>query len=469
MARTKNDGMEEERQQEKQIRMTTAPLEPLILRLAAPTIVSMLITTFYNLADTFFVGKLNETSATGAVGVAFSLMSVIQAVGFFFGHGSGNFISRELGKKNVREAERMASVGFFSAFLMGCAIMVFSFFFLEPLARFLGSTDTILPYAMDYISYILLGTPFMCASLVLNNQLRFQGNAFFAMLGLTSGAFLNIALDPLFIFTFDMGVGGAALATIISQIVSFILLLIGVQRSDNLKIRLKNFRPNRRLFANIVQGGTPSLARQGLNAVSTICLNSIAGNYSDAVVAAIGVVSRIMAFASSALIGFGQGFQPVCGFNYGAKLYGRVRRAFVFCVKYSTIFLVLAAAVLFVFSDGMIALFQKNDPEVIRIGTKALRFQLITFPLMSWVVMSNMMTQTIGKVFKASLLAMARQGLAFIPVVLILPALFDLNGLLLAQPVADILSFLLAIPLQIDELKELSRLEAAVAEQDAAR
>lgn len=422
----------EDKQNEKFIRMTTAPLEPLILKLAGPTIISMLITTFYNLADTFFVGKLNETSATGAVSVAFSLMSIIQAIGFFFGHGSGNFISRELGKKNIKEAERMASVGFFSSFLIGCVIMIVSFLFLEPLALFLGSTDTILPYAMDYISFILVGTPFMCASLVLNNQLRFQGNAFFAMIGLTSGAVINIALDPILIFVFGIGVSGAALATVISQIISFILLFMGVQRSDSLKISPKNFRPSRHLYANIVKGGTPSLARQGLGAVATVCLNNIAGNYSDAVVAAIGIVSRIMMFASSALIGFGQGFQPVCGFNYGAKLYSRVKRAFVFCVKYAAIFLVIVAAVLFFFSDSVIALFQKNDPEVIRVGTMALRFQLITFPLMSWVVMSNMMTQTIGKVVKASLLAMARQGLMFIPTVLILPALFDLTGLLLA-------------------------------------
>jgi len=449
----------EDRQNEKFIRMTTSPLEPLILKLAVPSIVSMLITTFYNLADTFFVGKLNETSATGAVGVAFSLMTIIQAVGFFFGHGSGNFISRELGSKNVKEAERMASVGFFSAFLAGCAIMTVSFLFLDPLARFLGSTDTILPYARDYISYILFGTPFMCASLVLNNQLRFQGNAFFAMIGLTSGAVLNIALDPILIFGFEMGVSGAALATVISQIVSFVLLFIGVQRSDSLKIRLRNFRPSRNLYINIVKGGTPSLARQGLGSAASVCLNTIAGGYSDAAVAAIGIVSRIMMFAASALIGFGQGFQPVCGFNYGAKLYKRVKRSFVFCVKYAFIFLIVLAAVLFLISGTMIALFQKNDPEVIRIGTAALRCQLVTFPFMAWVVMSNMMTQTIGKVVKASLLAMSRQGLMFIPSVLILSTLFGLPGLLLAQPTADALSFIMALPMQISELRELDRLE----------
>ena len=445
----------EEKQEEKYIRMTTQPPEKLILKLAFPTIISMLITTFYNLADTFFVGKLNQTSATGAVGVAFSLMAIIQAVGFFFGHGSGNFISRELGKKNMAEAERMASVGFFSAFFTGCIIMVFSLVFLEPLARFLGSTETILPYAMDYISYILIGVPFMCASLVLNNQLRFQGNAFFAMIGLCSGAILNIGLDPLLIFVLDMGVSGAALATIISQIVSFILLFIGVQRSDSLKIHLRNFRPSAHFYANIVKGGLPSLARQGLGSVATVCLNATAGNYSDAVVAAVSIVSRIMMFASSALIGFGQGFQPVCGFNYGAKLYKRVKSAFIFCVKYATLFLVLMDVLLFFLSPNLIALFQKGDPEVIRVGTQGLRYQLIAFPLSAWVVMSNMMTQTIGKAVKASFLAMMRQGLALIPAVLILNGAFGLTGLLIAQPVADLVSFLVAVPMQRSELKEL--------------
>jgi len=448
------------KQNEKFIRMTTEPPEKLIIKLAVPTIISMLITTFYNLADTFFVGKLSNTSMTGAVSVAFSLMNIIQAVGFFFGHGSGNFISRELGRKNVKQAEKMASVGFFSAFLTGGVILAVSFIFLKPLAILLGSTETILPYSMQYISFILIGTPFMCASLVLNNQLRFQGNSFFAMIGLTTGAVINIALDPILIFGCKMGVSGAALATVISQTISFILLFIGVQRSDSLKISLKNFKPSKDIYINIVKGGTPSLARHGLGSFSSMILNNIAGNYSDAVIAAIGIVSRIMMFASSALIGFGQGFQPVCGFNYGAGLYKRVKRSFVFCVKYAVIFLVIVAVILFVFSSNMISLFQKNDPDVISVGTTALRYQLITFPFMAWVVMSNMMTQTIGKVVKASILAMARQGLMFIPVVLGLPRLFDLTGLLLSQPTADMLSFILAVPMQISELKELDRLSA---------
>ena len=364
-------------------------------------------------------------------------MAIIQAVGFFFGHGSGNFISRELGKKNVRGAEEMAATGFFSSVIAGLFILLAGMLFLHPLARLLGSTDTILPYAVEYLRIILIGAPYMCASLVLNNQLRFQSNAFFAMIGLTTGGILNLALDPLLIFGFDMGVTGAALATILSQLVSFILLFIGIQRSDSLKIRFRNYRPNRFYLKNIINGGTPSLCRQGLNSVSTIVLNTVAKGYGDAAIAAISIVSRIMMFASSAVIGFGQGFQPVCGFNYGAHL-------------------VLAAAV-FAGSGQIVGLFQKSDPTVIEIGTFALRCQCVTFPLSAMVVMSNMMTQTIGKVGRASLLAMARQGLMFIPAVVILPYFLKLTGLILAQPVADALSFALALPITIDEIRLLDR------------
>ena len=457
----------EELQQEKRLRMTTQPPEKLILQLAIPTMISMLISSFYNLADTFFVGKLNQTSATGAVGVAFSLMNIIQAVGFFFGHGSGNFISRELGKENVKDAEKMAAIGFFSAFIMGCIIAVSGLSLVKPLARFLGSTETILPYAVQYISYILLGAPFMCASLVLNNQLRFQGNAVFAMVGLCSGGIINIGLDPLLIFYFRMGVAGAALATVISQCISFVLLFIGVQRSDSLKIKFRNFRPSGYFYLNILKGGAPSLARQGLNSVGTIVLNTVAGGYSDAVVAAMGIVTRVMMFASSLTIGFGQGFQPVCGFNYGAEKYARVKRAFWFCVKVTSIFLLVISVVLFIASHTVISLFQKSDPEVIRVGAQMLRWQVALFPLMSFITMSNMMTQTIGKAFKASLLAMLRSGLILIPAVLILNACFGLFGLIITQGVTELISFLITVPLMIYELRELDSLEAGVQKREA--
>ena len=437
--------------------MTESPVKPLVCRLAAPTIVSMLVTSFYNMADTFFVGQI-DTSASAAVGVVFSLMAVIQAVGFFFGHGSGNYISRALGRHETEDAERMAAVGFFSALGGGSVIMVFGLLFLRPLARWLGSTETILPYAVSYMRLILIGAPYMTASLVLNNQLRFQGNAFYSMIGLVSGAVLNIALDPLLIFVFDMGIAGAALATILSQLVSFVLLWIGVQRSGSLSIRAKNFRPTKALYLQILNGGAPSLLRQGLGSVATICLNVAAGVYGDAAIAGMSIVTRIMQFANSCLIGFGQGFQPVCGFNYGAKKYGRVKEAFWFCVLSSTGFLVVLAIVGYAFAGPIVAVF-RDDPAVIEVGVAALRMQCLTFPLAAWIVMCNMMSQTIGKAFRASFLAMARQGLFFVPAVLILPKLLGLTGVELSQTVADLISFAFSIPLQASLLREMTREE----------
>ena len=440
--------------QDKYTRMTTAPIPALVTRLAVPTIISMLVTAFYNMADTFFVGRIG-TSASAAVGVVFSVMSIIQACGFFFGHGSGNYISRALGANRGEDAARMAATGFFCALFTGAALGALGLVFLRPLARVLGSTDTILPYAVDYLRFILIGAPWMMASLVLNNQLRFQGSAFYGMIGIASGAVLNIGLDPLLIFTFRMGIGGAALATIISQFVSFCLLLCGTRRGGNLRVRWKNFTPSFRFLKAIVNGGMPSLCRQGLNSVSTICLNLGAGVYGDAAIAAMSIVGRIVMFANSCVIGFGQGFQPVCGFCYGAKKYDRVKEAFRFCVKAATAFLCAAAVIAFAFAPQLVAVFRKGDAEVLAVGQVALRAQCFTFPLSAWIVLCNMMMQTIGKSVRASFLAMARQGLFFIPAVLILPRLFGLFGLQISQAVADVITFALSIPLQLSVFREM--------------
>ena len=439
---------------EKYVQMTTAPIPGLVTRLAVPTIISMLVTAFYNMADTFFVGRIG-TSASAAVGVVFSLMAIIQACGFFFGHGSGNYISRALGANDGEDAERMAATGFFSALLTGALLAAVGILLIRPLARVLGSTETILPYAVDYMRVILIGAPWMMSSLVLNNQLRFQGSAFYSMIGIASGAVINIALDPLLIFTFDMGIAGAALATIISQFVSFCLLLAGTLRGGNLRIRIKNFTPNGHYLKSIVNGGMPSLCRQGLNSVGTICLNLSAGIYGDAAIAAMSIVSRIVMFANSCVIGFGQGFQPVCGFCYGAKKYERVKQAFWFCVKSATIFLCCAAVLAFAFAPQLVAVFRKGDADVAAIGSVALRAQCLTFPLSAWIVLCNMMMQTIGKSVRASFLAMARQGLFFVPAVLILPRVLGLFGLQISQAVADVITFCASIPLQLSVFREM--------------
>ena len=441
-------------QEQKFEMMTEAPIPGLIGRLAVPTIISMLITSFYNMADTFFVGKIG-TSATAAVGVVFPVMAIIQALGFFCGHGSGNSISRHLGSKDVQSARELASTGFFLAFALGILLMVLGLIFLDPLSHLLGSTKTIFPYTRDYLRFILLGAPYMTAQLVLNNQLRFQGNAFYAMIGITSGGVLNVILDPIFIFVFDLGISGAAIATILSQFVSFCLLLVGLRVSKCIPIHLRNVRLTVPRLREIVGGGLPSLFRQGLGSIATTTLNIAANPYGDAAIAAMSVVSRIMMFANSALIGFGQGFQPVCGFNYGADKYDRVKEAFWFCVKVSTAVL-LGLAVLGGFLSGHLIWIFRNDPDVIQIGTTALRFQCVTFALNGWIIMNNMMMQTMGKTVPATILAASRQGLFFIPALLILPQFLGLTGIQCAQAVSDVFTFALTTLLNRKVMRSLN-------------
>ena len=448
--------------EEKYIQMTQTPVEKLIGVLSVPTIISMLITTIYNMADTFFIGMLDNTSASGAVGIAFSLMAVIQAVGFYFGQGAGNTASRLLGEHRQQEAEELASTGFVLAFLFGGALLLFGEIFLDPLAVGLGSTDTILPYAREYIRIVLIGAPYMTASLVLNNLLRFQGNALYGMIGLTTGGVLNIVLDPVMMFGLNLGISGAAAATIISQFVSFLILLYQCNKVGIVKIRLRNFKPSLQNFGMINNGGLPSLLRQGVGSVASVCLNVAAKPFGDAAIAAMAIVSRIMLFTNSVVIGLGQGFQPVCGYNYGAKLYARVRRAFWFCVKISAAFLVVVAAVEIALAPQFVELFRKGDPEVVRIGAAALRCQCATIVVASWIIMSNMMMQTTGQVVPASLLGICRQGLLLIPLVFLMPFFWGETGLVLAQPVADVISVIIAIPLQMRILRKMRQDELAM-------
>ena len=437
-------------------KMTEAPIGGLICSLAVPCIISMLVSSFYNMADTYFVGMLKSNAATGAVGVVFSMMAVIQAIGFFFGQGSGVYISRCLGQKDYSEASAMAATGFASSLLTGAVICILGQIFLEPLAYLLGSTETILPYTKDYLRIILLGAPWMATSLVLNNQLRFQGSANYAMIGIVTGAVINIALDPLLMFYFDMGIAGAGWATIISQFISFCLLYICCNRGSNIRISLKDIRWKWFYFRHIFRGGLPSLSRQILSSFATICLNNAARAYGDAAIAAMGVVQRITMFGASTMLGFGQGFQPVCGINFGAQLYNRVKEAFWFCVKLSTAFLAATCIAGAVFAPDLIAMF-RDDPEVIAFGSAALRFQCMTFWAHGWIVMSNMMQQSTGQTLPATFNSVARQGIFFIPAVLILPVFLDATGIQMAQAVADLSTLLVSIPIQIVILGKLQR------------
>lgn len=450
--------MKFESAEQKRNYMLEEPVEKLVCRLAMPTILSMLVTSFYNMADTFFVGRIN-TQSTAAVGVVFSLMAIIQAVGFLFGHGSGNYISRKLGAGDIEEAQKMSAVGFFTSFMAGIVIMVGCMFFIEPLSYLLGSTETIQPYTVAYLRIILIGAPAMTASLVLNNQMRFQGSAFYAMIGIVSGAVINIALDPILIFGCDMGIAGAAFATTVSQYLSFIFLLVMIRRGGNIQIRFRNFKPSLHFYIEVIRGGIPSLFRQGLASVATICLNHAAGVYGDAAIAGMSIVSRIMMFVNSALIGFGQGFQPVCGFNYGAKKYKRVLDAFFFCVKVAFFSLTGIAVVVYIFAPGLVTVFRKGDADVIEVGTAALRYSVMALPLSSWIIMCNMMLQSIGKGLKASIVASARQGIFFLPLIAILPYFFGLIGVEACQAVSDFFALTVSIPLGVSVIREMRREE----------
>ena len=433
--------------------LTQAPAHRVILTMAVPTIITMLVTSLYNIADTFFVGQL-DTQSTAAVGVVFPVMFFIQAFGFFFGHGSGNYISRELGARRHGNAETMASTGFVYSLAAGTVAMVVGLYMIKPLAVWLGSTPTILPYTESYMSIILLGAPFMTASLTINNQMRLQGNASYAMYGIISGAVLNVVLDPVFIFVFDMGVAGAAVATVTGQVVGFFVLLAMSRRGENIRLDIRRFSPRLAYLKEIVYGGSPSLSRQGLGCVAVMMLNVAASEYGDAAIAAMSIVSRITMFIMSVVLGLGQGFQPFCGFCYGAGLYGRLREGFGFIVKVGTAFLLVFFFAGFFFSSGAIGIF-RDDSEVIRIGAAALCWQLATYPFNAFTMAGNMMLQTTRKPLRANILSAARQGLFFIPLIVILPYFFGLKGIIVCQSCSDVLSFCIAIPIVVGAFREM--------------
>lgn len=437
------------------IKMTETPVHKLITSLAIPTIIIMLVTAIYNIADTFFVAKLG-TSASGAVGIVFSLMAIIQAIGFTLGMGSGSLISRLLGAKKNEKANEMASTGFFTAIIFGVLLALFGIINLDALMKALGSSDSILPLAKNYAKYILIAAPVMCASFVLNNILRSEGKARFAMVGIASGSIINIFLDPILIFKFDMGISGAAIATMVSQMISFLILLssvlIGVTIS---KLSIKYMSKKFSTYCLIIKTGLPSFTRQGLASISTVLLNLCAVGYGDAAVAALSIFSKIFMFIFSAVIGFGQGFQPVVGYNYGAEKYDRVRESCFFTIKVGMIIMSFCAVIGFIFAPQIINLFIADDLGVINIGTSCLRAQCIAMPIIPICTVCNMTFQMIGRSWTATLLSSTRQGLCFIPILFIGNAIFGLRGIEFTQALSDIASCIIAIPFGISFLKDI--------------
>lgn len=445
--------MEKNKQTRRQL-LTETPIPRLIIKLSIPTIISMMVTAFYNSADTYFVGKIS-TEATAAVGLVFSVMAIIQSLGFFCGHGSGNYLSRMLGAGNKKEANEMASTGFAMALIMGTILAVIGNIFVSRIAVWIGATPTTMDATKSYMRIILIGAPFMMGQFVINNQLRFQGNAVYAMIGLMCGAVINVILDPLLILYAGMGVSGAAIATVSGQMVSFFVLLYGSTKGENIHLHIKNVHINGHYIFEIINGGAPSLCRQGLAAVSTLLLNKYAGQLGgDAAIAGMSIVTRVMLMMSAALIGFGQGYQPVCSFNYGAGLKSRVKEGYFFCVKWGFIFLFAIGVCCFIFAPDIVRWF-RNDDAVVEVGTLALRCQASVIPLSAPIVMTNMMLQSMGRGLKASIMASARNGIFFIPLIIILPVFLGLFGVQICQTTADIMTMLLTIPMALTELKNL--------------
>lgn len=436
--------------------LTQAPVSRVILTMAVPTIVSMLVTCFYVIVDTYFVGQLN-TQSTAAVGIVFPLMSLIQAIGSFFGHGTGVYMSRELGARRTDNASSMATTGLVYALLTGILIAVVALLFLRPLSLVLGSTPTSLPFTEQYMAIILLGAPFQIASFTLNSQLRMQGNARYAMWSIISGALLNVVLDPILIFACGLQLRGAALATVIGQIVSVAVLLAmcHFRATAGVRLRPRFFSLHWHYVREIVYGGSPSLSRQGLASISVVLLNVAAAGYGDAAVAAMSIVSRVTMFVMAVIVGLGQGFQPFCGYCYGAALYNRLRYGFWFTVRVGFIFLLCFSAFFFCFAEQTIAVF-RDDAIVIAVGSTALRWHLAVYPLNAYIMTGNMMLQTTRRPLRANVLSSARRGLVFIPFILILPHLFGLMGIAMCQAVCDVVTFIIAIPIVRSAFREMT-------------
>ena len=434
--------------------MTKTPVSRLIIKLSIPAIISMMVTNVYNLVDTAFVGQLGN-SASGAVGIVFGFMSVLQAIGFMFGNGSGSIISRLLGAKNTKQASKIASTGFFFTLLFGAVVAIISAFVLKPLIMLLGSTETISPYAQTYISYILVAAPFITASFTMNNLLRYEGKAALGMIGLIVGAVLNIAGDPILMFGLNMGIAGAGLSTCISQIIGFFVLLsMFLLHKTQCRLSVKLIAP--KFLPEIIGTGLPSLLRQGLNSLSTVVLNNCAAVYGDAAVAAMSIVSRVIFFTFSFALGVGQGFQPVCGFNYGAKKYDRLKTAFYFSVMLAEIIVVVMSVGLILFPGEIVRIF-RDDNTVMEIGSRALVLQGIAQLFLPFCMITEMALQSVGKKLGASVLSTLRNGLFFIPLLLILSNVRGLSGIQEAQPLAVTLAVIPSAILAVRFFRELPK------------
>ena len=451
-------------QEQRRNMMLNEPISRIIPKMAIPTIVAFLINSIYSLADTYFVSSLG-TNATAAVSVNASLDQLIMMCGSMLAVGANSYIARLLGQGEDKKASQVLSTAFFTAMGIGALLMVFGNLFMTPMVRLLGATPTCEQYSIDYATYVLYAAPFMAANFVMNQCLRSEGSATLSMVGMGFGGILNCVLDPIFIFGFDMGVAGASLATAISKWVSFVILIFPyVTRRSLLRLSIRNFRPNWDIFSQIIAVGSSSMFRSGLAVVSAIMLNDLAGNISDSVLAAVGVCNKVMMFPFSIILGFGSGFQPVAGFNWGAKRYDRVRESYRFCSRVAIIGSLIMALVVGVFADTFVVLFAGTDEEMRRIGIICMVSQCIALPVHGWVAVVNMLCAGLGKAKYALALSTSRQGSCFIPILYPLAWIFGAVGIASVQALADILTLLLAVPIMRNVKKMI---DSAQREQEA--
>lgn len=444
-------------QEARRMMMLNDPISRVIPKMAIPTIVAFLITSIYSLADTYFVSSLG-TNATAAVSVNASLDQMIMMCGSMLAMGANSYIARLLGEGNEKKASQVLSTSFFAAFAMGALLLIFGSIFMTPMVRLLGATPTCEQYSIDYATYILLAAPFMASNFVMNQCLRSEGSATLSMVGMGFGGILNIILDPIFIFALDMGVAGASLATAISKIVSFAILIFPyVTKRSFLHLSVRNVKPTKDIITKVVSVGSSSLFRNGLNVISAIMLNKIAGGISDSVLAAVGVSNKIMMFPFCIILGFGNGFQPVAGFNWGAKRFDRVEESYKFSSRVSLIGSLVMAVVIALFCDKLIVLFAGTDMEMRKIGAFCILAQCIALPIHAWVAIVNMFCVGLGNAKGAMVLATARQGTCFIPFVHLVAGLFGAFGVASVQALADVLSMVLAIPIMLSMKKKLAQ------------
>lgn len=436
--------------------MLNEPISKVIPKMAIPTIVAFLINSIYSLADTYFVSSLG-TNATAAVSVNSSLDQLIMMMGSMLAVGANSYIARLLGQGNKKKADRVLSTAFFTAMGLGTLLMIFGSIFMTPLVRLLGATPTCEQYSIDYATYVLMAAPFMAANFVMNQCLRSEGSAMFSMIGMGFGGVLNCVLDPIFIFGLDMGVAGASLATAISKFASFVILIFPyISKRSMLNLSVRQFKPDKDIWSNIVSIGSSSMFRSGLAVVAAIMLNDLAGNISDSVLAGVGVCTKIMMFPFNIILGFGTGFQPVAGYNWGAKRFDRVNESYRFCSKVAVVSAVIMAAALVIFVKPIIVTFAGTDPEMLEIGIVCMISQCIALPIHAWVAIVNMLCAGLGNAKGALALSTSRQGSCFIPILYILAWLFGAYGIAVVQAVADVLTLVLAIPIMLGMKKKIS-------------